>query len=200
MILNDRSNIVADYTVWLDKNTLFECSVDVKNASLKNSTSRIILETDDISYVFSGTIKDGKCNIPIRKMKGMLPENTKGTMKLEIIVEDVYFAPWSSPFVVDTDKQMVVKVMEQTQTQVEKKPIITVKEVVIPKNKSSLIKNSTEIATNDLKNILKEYKITKLNVNKQKKHIKEIFNSYFSEHSDLKDKRHIILTNVIKSL
>ena len=183
---------MAEYILYTDRAEDFTAEVDVKNASLTNSTSRIILETSDISYVFNGKIRDGKCIIPIRKMKGMLAEGVKGTMKLEIIVEDVYFSPWSSPFVVDTEKQISVKVMEQ----VSKKPSVVIKEVIIPKKKQSL----TEKAENDLKKLLSENKITKLNVRKEKKTTKNIFNTYFETHESLKEQKHTILKNVLKTL
>jgi organic radical activating enzyme len=183
---------VAEYILYTDRKEDFVCEVDVKNASLKNSTSRIILETDDISYVFNGHIKDGKCTVPIRKMKGMLNEGDRGTMKLEIIVEDVYFSPWSSPFVVNTEKKMSVKVMEQ----IEKKPTVIVKEVVMPKKSISIV----ERAANDLQKMLSESKISKTNIRKQKKLTKEIFNSYFKEHTELKTQKHSILKTVLNHI
>jgi hypothetical protein len=183
---------VAEYILYTDKMENFQCEIDVKNASLKNSTSRIILETDDISYVFNGQIKDGKCIVPIRKMKGMLAEGTRGTIKLEIIVEDVYFAPWSSPFAVDTEKKISVKVMEQ----VEKKPSVVIKEVLMPKRKTTL----SEKATEDLKKILADSKITKTNVRRKKKVMKEICNAYFDKHKELKEQKHTILTSILKQL
>lgn len=183
---------MAEYILYTDKSENFTCEVDVKNASLKNSTARIILETQDINYVFNGEIKEGKCVVPIRKMKGMLDEGTKGTMKLEVIVEDVYFAPWSSPFVVDTNKQVTVKVVEQ----VEKKPTLTVKEVVMPKKAPS----KTEIAAEDIKKILSENKITKATIGKQKKQMKVLVDKYFKDHEQLKEQKHSILTNVLTTL
>jgi organic radical activating enzyme len=183
---------VAEYILYTDRAEDFIAEVDVRNASLTNSTSRIILETNDISYVFNGKIKDGKCIIPIRKMKGMLAEGTKGTMKLEIIVEDVYFSPWSSAFAVDTEKKITVKVHEQ----IEKKPSVVIKEVIMPRRTISI----TEKATTELKNLLIENKITKTNLRKQKKVMKEVVNTYFEKNSNLQDQKHTILKNVLNKL
>jgi hypothetical protein len=53
--------------------------------------------------MFEGTIDtDGNCKVPIKKLRGLVSEDTKGTMKLEVIGEDTYFLPWESDFEVDT--------------------------------------------------------------------------------------------------
>lgn len=82
------------YKLYTDKQEVFECEVAVKNASLKNSVARLVVESENLDLVFKGKINDGKCIVPIRKLKGILDENTKGNMSLEVIVEDTYFKPW----------------------------------------------------------------------------------------------------------
>ena len=44
--------------------------------------------------------------IPIKKLRGLLDESIKGSMKLEVIAEDVYFQPWQSEFVVETARRI----------------------------------------------------------------------------------------------
>jgi hypothetical protein len=113
------------YTLYTDKNENFSAEVSVKNASLKNSIARLIVESDNLNLVFKGHIEDGKCIIPIKKLKGVLDENTKGKIHLEIIIEDVYFKPWESDFVVEEHTSMKVVVQEQKQP--SSKPMVEVK-------------------------------------------------------------------------
>jgi len=110
------------YKLYTDKQEVFECDVAVKNASLKNSIARLVVESDTLDLVFKGKINDGKCIVPIRKLKGILDESVKGNMHLEIIVEDTYFKPWESEFIVEEHTSVKVDVKEQKET--TNKPIL----------------------------------------------------------------------------
>ena len=89
-------------------------------ASLSKSKSRLVVETSDYSLLFNGTIsKGGKCEIPIRKLKGLIDEDTTGNIRLEVIAEDTFFTPWESKFEVQKSKKVTVEVKTQ-----EEKPII----------------------------------------------------------------------------
>ena len=102
------------YKLYTDKQEIFECNIYLEGASLTKATSRIIVETKDLKLMFEGTIdKDGNCKVPIKKLRGLVSEDTKGTMKLEVIAEDTYFLPWESDFEVDTAKKIKVEVKGQ---------------------------------------------------------------------------------------
>ena len=109
------------YKLFTDKTELFECSIKLQGASLKKSKARLVVETQDYSLLFNGTIsKGGKCEIPIKKLKGLIDEDTSGNIRLEVIAEDTFFTPWESDFEVETSKKVTVEVKSQT----TKKPII----------------------------------------------------------------------------
>ena len=102
------------YTLFTDKTELFECNIKLEGVSLKNSQARLIIESEDINLLFKGQItSEGKCIIPIKKLKGLLEGNTKGEIKLEIIAEDTYFTPWKSEFVVEASRKLTVEVKSQ---------------------------------------------------------------------------------------
>jgi len=102
------------YKLFTDKVEIFECDVKLEGASTKNSIARIIIESEDVNLLFNGTIDEsGKCKVPIKKLRGLLGENAKGTLKLEIIAEDTYFTPWSSAFSVQAAKKVTVEVKSQ---------------------------------------------------------------------------------------
>jgi hypothetical protein len=102
------------YKLFTDKTEVFECNVKLEGASLKDSVARILIESSDFNLVFKGTIdSEGKCTIPIKKLKGLIEENTKGTIKLEVIAEDTYFTPWSSDYYVEAGKKVTVEVKSQ---------------------------------------------------------------------------------------
>ena len=115
------------YKLFTDKAELFECSISLQGASLKKSKARLVVETQDYSLLFNGTIsKSGKCEIPIRKLKGLIDEDTSGSIRLEVIAEDTFFTPWESDFEVETSKKVTVEVKSQT----TKKPIVEAKVTV----------------------------------------------------------------------
>ena len=122
------------YKLYTDKQEIFECNIYLEGASLTQATSRIIVETQDLKLMFDGTIdKDGNCKVPIKKLRGLVSEDTKGTMKLEVIAEDTYFLPWESDFEVDTAKKIKVEVKQQSKPLVKSsKPKMVVKEVKHP--------------------------------------------------------------------
>ena len=99
------------YKLFTDKSELFECDIKLEGASLSKSKARLVVETSDYSLLFNGSISSGgKCEIPIRKLKGLIDENTSGNIRLEVIAEDTYFTPWESDFEVDASKKVTVKV------------------------------------------------------------------------------------------
>jgi hypothetical protein len=123
------------YKLFTDKSENFECSINVKNASLSNSTARLVVESPEISLIFEGKIQNDKCLIPIRRLKGLLDENTTGRIKLEIIVEDMYFRPWESDFIVETHTKVDVKINEQ------KEPVKPTVSVIVEEKKTFSEKN-----------------------------------------------------------
>ena len=128
------------YKLYTDKQEVFECKIYLEGASLTQATSRILVETQDLKLMFEGTIdKDGNCKVPIKKLRGLVGEDTKGTMKLEVIAEDTYFLPWESDFEVNTAKKIKVEVKGQNKkdewmTGKPSKPKMMVTEVKHPVN------------------------------------------------------------------
>ena len=111
------------YFLYTDKPNKFNCNIQIEGTSLAKSKVRLVIETDEMSYMFNGAIENtGVCEVIIPKTKHFLPEGTKGNMRLEVIADDVYFEPWSSDFGVKTNKKVNVVVAEQE----EEKPKLTV--------------------------------------------------------------------------
>ena len=116
------------YKLFTDKTEIFECNVQIEGASPSKSMARLVVESDELNLMFNGTIdKNGKCQIPIKKLRGILGENIKGNLKLEVIAEDAYFVPWSSAFTVEAAKKVTVEVKSQNaNTIVESAPRVAV--------------------------------------------------------------------------
>ena len=148
------------YKLFTDKSELFECDIKLQGASLKKSKARLVVETQDYSLMFNGSIsKGGKCEIPIRKLKGLIDEDTTGNIRLEVIAEDTFFTPWESDFEVETSKKVTVEVKSQT----TKKPIVEAK-VKITNSEQQHVVNLLKLLVNEninIKNI--SYKRNKLN-------------------------------------
>ena len=126
------------YKLFTDKTELFECNISLQGASLKKSKARLVVETQDYSLLFNGSINsNGKCEIPIRKLKGLIDEDTSGNIRLEVIAEDTFFTPWQSDFEVETSKKVTVEVKTQT----TQKPILEAKATVKPQQVTKSEKN-----------------------------------------------------------
>ena len=74
------------YKLYTDKQETFECDLFLEGADLEKSSARIVVESKDLTLMFKGTIdKNGNCKVPIKKLKGLMSENTTGDIKLEVI-------------------------------------------------------------------------------------------------------------------
>jgi len=148
------------YNLYTDKANKFNCNIEIEGTSLAKSKVRLVIETDEMSYMFNGKIENtGICEVNIPKTKHFLPEGTKGNMRLEVIADDVYFEPWASDFSVKTNKKVNVVVAEQ----VEDKPKVNVfvaeqkEEPVKPKvveTKTVQTKRKVELTKQDILNRL----------------------------------------------
>ena len=140
------------YKLFTDKSELFECDIKLEGASLSKSKARLVVETSDYSLLFNGSINSsGKCEIPIRKLKGLIDESTTGNIRLEVIAEDTYFTPWESDFEVDASKKVTVEVKSQS----TKKPIVETKVRVKVKNEKPTITEKDHVI-NLFKLLIKE--------------------------------------------
>lgn len=162
------------YKLYTDKIEKFEAKIQLEGASVKDAKARLVVESQDFDLMFHGKINgDGVVSIPVKRLKGLIEEDTKGTIKLEVIAEDVYFVPWESDFEVEQSKKVTVEIKSQSNEKVisEKKtsvkvisqpePTITEKEHVINLLKL-LIKESInlknlKVKRNKLNNIVAEY-------------------------------------------
>ena len=114
------------YSLYTDKPNKFNCNIEIEGTSLSKSQVRLVVETEDMTYMFRGNIENnGLCEVNVPKTKNFLPEGTKGNMRLEVIADDVYFEPWSSDFSVATNKKVTVQIAEQE----EEKPKMKVQVV-----------------------------------------------------------------------
>ena len=166
------------YKLFTDKTNLFECSISLQGASLKKSKARLVVETTDYSLMFNGSISSGgKCEIPIRKLKGLIDENTLGNIRLEVVAEDTLFTPWESDFEVDASKKVTVEVKSQT----TKKPIVEAKvEVKVKKEKPTLTEKDHII--NLFKLLIKE-DINVENISYKRNALNNIVATYLKENT-----------------
>ena len=174
------------YKLFTDKSELFECDIKLQGASLKKSKARLVVETQDYSLMFNGSIsKGGKCEIPIRKLKGLIDEDTTGNIRLEVIAEDTFFTPWESDFEVETSKKVTVEVKSQT----TKKPIVEAKVTITNSEQEHVI--------NLLKLLIKE-NINIKNISYKRNKLNNIVATYLKENT-IKDTEKVI-SGVLKKL
>jgi len=184
------------YKLFTDKTEVFECNIKLEGAALKNSQARLLIESSDLSLIFKGEISsDGKCKIPVKKLKGLLDESTKGNIKLEVIADDTYFTPWESDFTVETSKKVTVEVKSSTQPIIsESKPKV---EVINVKEDKPIIKENLSLdkkghIMNLIKILVKE-NINIYNIPTKKTQLNDIIGSYVVKNNiNGKDKDFII--------
>ena len=179
------------YKIYTDKTEEFSCDIQIKNASLKNSIARLVVESHDgPTLIFKGKLEGDKCIIPIKRLKGLLDENTRGNIHLEVIVEDTYFKPWSDTFLVEEHTSVKVKVNEQKES--SSKPIIEVKVKPQPKKKGiNLAIPKKEIAV-----ICEKFGIRKKNFKNKKKDLIQILKEYFKINKEYNKHTKVILNGI----
>ncbi len=158
------------YKLYTDKINKFQCTIQVDGTSLANSKVRLVIESDGINYMFDGRIADnGNCEVIVPKTKNFLSEDSRGMVKLEVIADDVFFEPWSSEYLVETNKKVNVIVQEQIEEKPKMKvavmeqevtPKQTIKPTIIAKQNKIVEtkvekKPNTELTKKDIINLLK---------------------------------------------
>jgi len=139
------------YTLYSDKNNIFECDIQLEGASLSQAFARVIVEGEELNLIFNGEItNEGNCRIEMPKLN-MLKEG--GEMKLEVIADDMYFNPWNSDFELKKSKSITVEVKQPTKNVIKENKT---KVVVKVNNEMPIIKNKKVI-----KPTIKESKFTK---------------------------------------
>ena len=171
------------YKLFTDKTEIFECNVQIEGASLDKSIARIVIESEELNLMFNGTIdKDGKCQIPIKKLRGILGENIKGNLKLEVIAEDAYFVPWSSAFTVEAAKKVTVEVKSQNaNTIVESAPKVAVTGIPVKKQSPQAVAVPIQEHIAKLVSILIKEDFNLYNLKIKKDKLNNIVGTYLNE-------------------
>ena len=114
------------YTLYSDKQNIFECDIQLEGASLNDAFARLIIESENLNLMYNGTItSDGTCKIDMPRLKGIVKEN--GNLRLEVIADDMYFNPWESEYDLKTTKKVTVEVKQQKKAPlVESRPKVKV--------------------------------------------------------------------------
>jgi len=143
------------YTLYADKNNIFECDIQLEGASLSQAFARVIVEGNDLNLVFDGNINnDGNCRIEMPKLN-MLKEG--GEMKLEVIADDMYFNPWNSKFELKKSKSVTVEVRQPTDNIIKEnkaKVMVKVNKETRRVNKPKSTIKESQFTKHDLKKLL----------------------------------------------
>lgn len=188
------------YTLYTDKQEIFECSISLEGASVKNSQARLIVETDHLNLLFKGTINEsGKCTIPIKRLKNLIDESSTGQIRLEVIADDTYFTPWESKFNVKTAKKVTVEVATQSNTVSLKEsvPVVTVKttqQPIVPKHDNS----NMHIA--NISKILRRSNININNMQSNKYKLNKIIEAYMQVRQVASTEKTRIIEGIIQTL
>lgn len=111
------------YKIYLDKEETFECEASIKNASYKNSSARLIIESEDVNLVFYGNVDKDTISVPIKSLKKYFTEKDSAKIKLEVIVENQLVTPWESDVEFDSYNKVEIKEIKN----IRSKPLIEIK-------------------------------------------------------------------------
>ena len=159
------------YKIYLDKEETFECEASIKNASYKNSSARLIIESEDVNLVFFGSVDKNTITVPIKSLKKYFTENDTAKIKLEVIVENQLVTPWESEVQFDNYNKVEIKEIKN----VKQSPLVEIKvkeeqkEIVVEKHQS--VENAKQ---NLLRNLNEEIKKIKSNGKLNKEAKKEL--------------------------
>lgn len=185
------------YTFYTDKQEVFECKLDLEGAKLTDSKVRLVLESSNYNLLFYGTINEnGKCQIPVKKLRSLLQESDTGKVKLEVIAEDTYFEPWKDTYNVKTSKKVTVEVVSKETT----KPITEKKVTAVVEKVDTKVDTKADITTQQFLKILERKNITLTNI---KQHIKTIqtLSEIFTKKYNLSDsEKRAIVEGVVNKL
>jgi len=183
------------YKLFTDKAELFECDIKIEGASLSNSTARLVVETNDYSLMFNGKINSsGKCEIPIKKLKGLIDEASNGNIRLEVIADDTYFIPWKSEFEIQASKKVTVEVKSQSN-----KSVIKENKVQVSNIKQQITNQDINHVANIMKLLVRE-NINLKNLHLKKDRVNKIVATYTKHKPLAESKKKIVIKGVLKSL
>lgn len=188
------------YTFFTDKSEVFECKISLQGASYNNSKARLVLESDNMNFIFYGKINsEGKCTVPVNKLKNYLNEDTKGTVKLEVIAEDTFFEPWSDKFEVKTGKKVTVEVKSNnTNTSVEHEGPAKVMVSEVKNIKSKV--NKLSAITEEFIKLLNKRNITIYNLSENKKTLNTLGHHIVKRYKLTESQRLQLINSVINKL
>jgi len=182
-----------EYKLYTDKIENFEAKIKLEGASLKKSKVRLVIESNEFSLMFNGTISEsGIVRVPVKRLKGLLDENAKGKIRLEVIAEDTYFTPWESNFLVEAAKKLTVEIKSQN--------LHSINESSKPQPSFSLISQSEkQHVINIVKMLIREnINIKNLHIHKNK--LNRIIGTYTQKNTISEGQKSPVINKVIKVL
>lgn len=171
------------YTITLDTAKNFECTLKIQGASLNKSKVNLVIESNDMDIRCRGTITEkGKVNIPVKKLKGILEENSKGKMYLEVIAEDSYFTPYKTDYITEVSKKVNLK-----------------ENVKITEVNQTVIANVTTNHPENIINILKENNVDIFNISHKSKST-QLIQSYIVKNNIKKEEYNKLMEQILSQL
>jgi hypothetical protein len=192
------------YKLFTDKTELFECTIKLEGAKLTNSKVRLVVESNDLNLLFKGKIdSDGKCEIPITKLRGLLDENTQGNIRLEVIADDTYFSPWETNFTVEAAKKLTVEVKSQQgqllESQDSRIVVTDIKNMEEPEEILE-IPDTIQEHVQKIFQLLAQEQISIKNITYKRDRLNNIVATYLQENTIPKEKSSEIISGIVEKL
>lgn len=185
------------YTFYTDKHETFECNLSLEGSNINECRARLVLESENYNLLFYGTINEnGKCSIPVKRLKNLLSETDTGKVRLEVIAEDTYFEPWADTYDVKTSKKVTVEVVSKQQ----EKPQIVEKKLAVTEVKRSSGSAKVNEASELFLRALKKKNITVTNLKDNIKLLNSLCEILSKKYSLNENEKKYIAENIISKL
>ena len=188
------------YKLYTDKIENFEAKIKIEGACLTKSKARLVVESEDFDLMFKGTISEsGVVKVPVKRLRGLINEDTKGKIKLEIIAEDTYFTPWESTFQVEASRKVTVEIKSQTSSDSINEASKTSRHKVEILSQTKPTLSEKQHVINLLKMLIKE-KINIKNLSIKRNKLNNIVAEYINENKITQEQKTPVINKVIKVL
>ncbi len=186
------------YTFYTDKNEMFECNLSLEGAKLNDCKARLVLESENYNLLFYGSLdENGKCSIPVKRLKSLLSETDTGKVRLEVIAEDTYFEPWSDSYNVKASKKVTVEVVSKQ----AEAPMLQEKKVIVKSVQKEQVKNTKlDEASQLFLKALKKKNITVTNIKENIKTLNTLCEILSKKYSLNDKEKKYIAENIIGKL
>lgn len=167
------------YKLILDENKTFECDIQIDGANSDTAEVRLLININEYAVFLKGVIKDNKVKIKIPKLKGLLQENAKGNISLEVVADGALLVPWNNEYIATLSKKVQVIVKEEVEISTKTSVKVQLKEDTSETPIQKILSKDEHIDI--LTKLVNSKGVTLSNIKNKSNVLVEVVSSYFKK-------------------